>query len=56
MQVEIGRVALSNLPLAYVDLPNTVVIPPARVMEPDQQICLRLAALNLAPINEIAAA
>jgi hypothetical protein len=56
MPVDIGQVALGNLPQAYVDLPNTVIIPPARDMEPDEQIRAQLAALDLAAINEVAAA
>jgi len=56
IQIDIGWVALDDLPQAYVNLLDTVVIPPARVTEIDQQIRIRFAPLELTPINEVAAA
>jgi hypothetical protein len=56
MQVDIGRVVVGNLPQAFVELPDTVVVPSAQVMEPDHRVRIRLAALDLAAIDEVAAA
>jgi hypothetical protein len=47
-QARIERTALGNLPDANITLEDTVVIPPARVLEPDAEIRARLSALDLA--------
>jgi len=47
-QARIERIALSALPQADVDLEITVVIPPARPLEPDHAMRARLAALDAA--------
>lgn len=52
-QPEIRRIALGDLPEAQIDMHATVVIPPARALQPDQEIRARLAALDLA-VAEIA--
>jgi precorrin-3B methylase len=44
----IERVALGKLPDAKVDMHSTLVIPPARALEPDTQIRERLSALDAA--------
>jgi len=43
----IDRLALRDLPAADIDMHDTLVIPPARDLEPDLQIQERLAALDL---------
>lgn len=42
----IERLALGDLPQAEVDMADTVVIPPARPMQVDHEMCARLAALD----------
>lgn len=42
----IERTSLANLVLAHIEVPDTVVIPPARPMEVDQDIRNRLSALD----------
>lgn len=42
----IERLRLRDLPAARVELPDTVVLPPARPMQPDAQVRARLAALD----------
>ncbi|MFZ0871562.1 MAG: SAM-dependent methyltransferase [Rhodanobacter sp.] len=55
-QTRIDRVALGDLPLADVGMADTVVVPPARAMEPNPEIRARLAALDLAAAGEVATA
>ena len=55
-QPRIERVALGDLPQADVGMADTVVVPPARAMEPNPEIRARLAALDLAATSEVAAA
>ena len=55
-QPRIERVTLGSLPQADIGMPDTIVIPPARTMEPDVEIRARLAALDLAVASEVAAA
>ena len=55
-QPRIERVALGDLPQADVGMADTVVVPPARAMEPNPEIRARLAALDLATNSEIVAA
>jgi hypothetical protein len=45
-QPKIERVTLAQLPAAAVDMHATVVVPPARPLEPDREIQARLAALD----------
>jgi uncharacterized protein YabN with tetrapyrrole methylase and pyrophosphatase domain len=45
----IQRMALSALPDADVDMPDTLVIPPTRPMQPNADARARLAALDIAP-------
>jgi hypothetical protein len=42
------RVALGDLPKADIGMPDTVVVPPARALQPDTAMRARLAALDLA--------
>jgi len=53
-QARIERVALGDLPQADIGMADTVVIPPARAMEPDPEIRARLDALDLAVDGELA--
>jgi len=50
----IDRVALGDLPQVEISMADTVVIPPARTMEPDVEIRARLAALDFAATNTVA--
>jgi hypothetical protein len=45
-QPRIERIALGNLPGAQLDMHATLVIPPARALEPDLRIRQRLSALD----------
>jgi precorrin-3B methylase len=47
----IDRVALGDLPQVDISMADTVVIPPARTMEPNVEIRARLAELDLAATN-----
>jgi precorrin-6B methylase 1 len=55
-QSRIERVTLGRLPQADIGMPDTIVVPPARAMEPDVEIRARLAVLDLAVASEVAAA
>jgi hypothetical protein len=45
------RLPLGKLPEADIDMHGTLVIPPARPLEPDPQIRARLSALDAAAEN-----
>jgi hypothetical protein len=47
-QPRMERVALGDLPKADIGMPDTVVVPPARALQPDTAMRARLAALDLA--------
>ncbi len=49
----IERLALGDLPQADVGMADTVVIPPARAMQPDREIRARLAALDRAAAGDV---
>jgi precorrin-3B methylase len=55
-QARIERVALGDLPQADIGMADTVVIPPARAMQPDPVIRARLAALDRTAAGEAASA
>ena len=55
-RARIERVTLDDLPQAKVGMENAVVVPPARPLQPDTEICTRLAALDVAMASEVAAA
>ncbi|HEY2396895.1 MAG TPA: SAM-dependent methyltransferase [Rudaea sp.] len=45
-QSQIGRTALRKLPTAKIDAADTLVIPPARALEPDEEMIRRLRAID----------
>lgn len=49
----IERLALGDLPQADVGMADTVVIPPARAMQPDREIRARLATLDRAATGDV---
>lgn len=51
-QPRIERVSLAQLVEARIDLRATVVLPPARALEPDEAMRARLAALDLPALEE----
>lgn len=55
-QPRIERVRLGDLPQAKVEMADTVVLPPARPLQPDTEIRARLAALDVATAGEAGAA
>jgi hypothetical protein len=55
-QSRIERIKLGDLPQAKIEMADTVVVPPARPLQPDTEIRARLAALDLATAGEVSAA